>query len=197
MPRARGQPLAPAESGAAVGAAGTRGRGRVYEVLWPGSERAAFRAPAGSARRGIWEGAGGSGASCVIGGTTYADGAANPANACQTCQISFAATSWTTAANGASCGTGQVCSSGTSPDRLLDRRRADRGSGATNSDVTSAPDLQAGLQHPRPPVQQQRRHRSCGNGQIWRFLVAVRPRATWAGRLSRDGQCLNPANSCQ
>ncbi len=49
---------------------------------------------------------------CFISGAFYAEGAANPANACQTCQTSFAVTSWTTAVNGASCGTGQVCSGG-------------------------------------------------------------------------------------
>ncbi len=50
---------------------------------------------------------------CFIAGAFYANAAANPTNACQTCQASFAATSWTTSANGASCGSGQVCSGGT------------------------------------------------------------------------------------
>jgi hypothetical protein len=51
--------------------------------------------------------------SCVIGGTTYANGAANPSNSCQTCQTASELTSWTSSANGANCGTGQVCSGGT------------------------------------------------------------------------------------
>lgn len=49
---------------------------------------------------------------CFVSGTFYATAAANPANGCQTCQPSFATTSWTTGANGASCGTGQVCNAG-------------------------------------------------------------------------------------
>ncbi len=49
---------------------------------------------------------------CFISGAYYANVAANPANACQTCQTAYALTSWTTNANGASCGTGQVCSGG-------------------------------------------------------------------------------------
>lgn len=52
-------------------------------------------------------------AGCFIAGTYYANGAANPTNACQTCQTTFATTAWTASANGASCGTGQVCSGGT------------------------------------------------------------------------------------
>jgi len=52
-------------------------------------------------------------AGCFISGAYYANGAANPANACQTCQTAYALTSWTTSTNGMSCGTGQVCSGGT------------------------------------------------------------------------------------
>jgi alpha-tubulin suppressor-like RCC1 family protein len=52
-------------------------------------------------------------AGCFISGTYYANAAANPANACQICQTTFAATAWTASANGATCGTGQVCSGGT------------------------------------------------------------------------------------
>jgi hypothetical protein len=50
---------------------------------------------------------------CFVSGAYYANAAANPANACQTCQTAYAATSWTTSANGATCGTGQVCNGGT------------------------------------------------------------------------------------
>jgi alpha-tubulin suppressor-like RCC1 family protein len=52
-------------------------------------------------------------AGCFISGAYYANAAANPANACQTCQTTYATTSWTASANGANCGTGQVCSGGT------------------------------------------------------------------------------------
>ena len=50
---------------------------------------------------------------CFISGTFYASAAANPSNACQTCQTAYATTSWTVSANGVTCGTGQVCSGGT------------------------------------------------------------------------------------
>ena len=52
-------------------------------------------------------------AGCFIAGAYYSNGVANPANACQTCQTSFALTSWTTSAAGAGCGPGEVCSGGT------------------------------------------------------------------------------------
>jgi hypothetical protein len=48
-------------------------------------------------------------AACNIGGQTYASGAPDPANACQTCQPSTSTTAWTPLATGASCGAGTVC----------------------------------------------------------------------------------------
>jgi hypothetical protein len=49
---------------------------------------------------------------CVIGGKTYASAELNPANACQSCQLS-SPTAWTTLADGAGCpGSGKYCSSG-------------------------------------------------------------------------------------
>jgi alpha-tubulin suppressor-like RCC1 family protein len=51
-------------------------------------------------------------AGCFISGAYYANGSANPANACQTCRTTYALTSWTTSGNGDSCGTGQVCNGG-------------------------------------------------------------------------------------
>jgi sulfatase modifying factor 1 len=59
--------------------------------------------------------AGSCGPGCFIGGTVYASAAANPANACQSCQPGASTTAWTAnaSANGASCGTGGTCSSGT------------------------------------------------------------------------------------
>ena len=69
---------------------------------------------------------------CFIAGSFYANAAANPTNACQTCQASFAATSWTTGANGASCGSGQVCNGGTCQSGCwIDGALV--GSGATNA----------------------------------------------------------------
>jgi hypothetical protein len=49
---------------------------------------------------------------CYISGAVYASAAANPTNGCQSCQPSASTTVWTTSADGASCGTGQVCRSG-------------------------------------------------------------------------------------
>ena len=49
---------------------------------------------------------------CVIDSTPYAAGAANPANACQTCQPALSGSTWTNASNGTGCGSGQVCSVG-------------------------------------------------------------------------------------
>jgi hypothetical protein len=53
-----------------------------------------------------------SGPACVIGGTTYTGGAANPTNACQSCELGTSATSWSNVANGTTCGTNQVCNDG-------------------------------------------------------------------------------------
>ena len=51
-------------------------------------------------------------AGCVIESTPYASGAANPANACQTCQPAASGSTWTDASNGTVCASGQVCSVG-------------------------------------------------------------------------------------
>jgi hypothetical protein len=53
------------------------------------------------------------GTQCDIGGTVYASGAANPTNACQTCQPGASTSMWTNAANGTSCGSGEVCNAAT------------------------------------------------------------------------------------
>lgn len=54
-----------------------------------------------------------SGPGCMIDGTFYASGSANPLNPCLTCQLAFSASGWTQSANGENCGDGQVCSVGT------------------------------------------------------------------------------------
>jgi alpha-tubulin suppressor-like RCC1 family protein len=136
-------------------------------------------------------GAGGSGASCMIGGTTYADGAANPANACQTCQISFAATSWTTAANGASCGTGQVCSSGTCQTGCW-IGGALIGSGATNSTNVCQICKPASS---TTTWSSNSDGTSCGNGQICDSGSCQA--ACYVGGTVYATGMLNPANSCQ
>jgi hypothetical protein len=52
------------------------------------------------------------GAGCYIGGTVYASAAPNPADACQTCQPGQSTSAWSSAADGVTCGNGQVCASG-------------------------------------------------------------------------------------
>ena len=65
---------------------------------------------AGSGGSGPGGAAGGDG--CFISGTHYANGVANPANACQTCQPGYSTQSWTALSDGSGCGTGLVCSGG-------------------------------------------------------------------------------------
>ncbi len=52
---------------------------------------------------------GDSGAGCVIDGTTYASGATNPTNACESCQPSVGASDWTDATDGIGCSNGDIC----------------------------------------------------------------------------------------
>ncbi len=49
------------------------------------------------------------GTQCDIAGTIYPSGGTNPANACQSCQPGTSTSTWTNAADGASCGAGEVC----------------------------------------------------------------------------------------
>jgi formylglycine-generating enzyme len=51
-------------------------------------------------------------AECSIGGARYIAGAAKPGEACQTCQPSVSAASWSTAADGRPCGAAGVCHGG-------------------------------------------------------------------------------------
>ena len=50
--------------------------------------------------------------SCVIGGTTYASGAANPGNSCQICKPTTSPSGWSNADEGTSCNGGQYCNLG-------------------------------------------------------------------------------------
>lgn len=49
---------------------------------------------------------------CSISGIFYPSSAVSSTNRCQTCQPSSSSTSWTPLGNGASCGSGQICSGG-------------------------------------------------------------------------------------
>jgi hypothetical protein len=51
-------------------------------------------------------------ASCDIAGNVYPSGKLNPGNPCQSCQPAVSTSSWSNVADGTSCGTGLVCSSG-------------------------------------------------------------------------------------
>ena len=53
-----------------------------------------------------------SGPGCVIGGTTYASGTANPTNACQSCQPSVSTSAWNDVTDGTHCGSGGICHTG-------------------------------------------------------------------------------------
>jgi hypothetical protein len=67
----------------------------------------------GKGAGGAGAGTGGSGAdSCAIGAAMFGSGETNPANACLVCDPAASASKWTNAANGSSCGSGKVCSSG-------------------------------------------------------------------------------------
>ncbi|HEY3817732.1 MAG TPA: hypothetical protein VGL81_11200 [Polyangiaceae bacterium] len=50
---------------------------------------------------------------CVIAGTTYESGAADPGNSCQTCQPTVSTSAWSDAADGEACGSGETCKRGT------------------------------------------------------------------------------------
>lgn len=52
------------------------------------------------------------GPACVIGGTGYASGAADPANACQSCQPALSTSSWSDVPDGTACGSGGICHQG-------------------------------------------------------------------------------------
>jgi hypothetical protein len=56
---------------------------------------------------------------CVIGGTLYASGGIDPADACETCQPSTSTSSWTALSDGTSCGTGQVCAGAVCANRCF------------------------------------------------------------------------------
>ncbi|MBX3223373.1 MAG: hypothetical protein KF795_22870 [Labilithrix sp.] len=51
-------------------------------------------------------------AACSIASVPYADGATNPANACQVCKVSASSDTWSTLADGDACGDGRICWAG-------------------------------------------------------------------------------------
>lgn len=85
------------------------------EVCQPGASTSSWTALAEGAGcgAGLVCRAGTCQAGCGIGGASQASGEANPANACEACQPATATTSWTVRADGADCGSGQICHGGT------------------------------------------------------------------------------------
>ncbi len=55
---------------------------------------------------------GDSGLHCIIDGTQYLPGVANPANPCEGCQPATSMSVWSNFADGTSCGSGQICGGG-------------------------------------------------------------------------------------
>jgi len=53
------------------------------------------------------------GTECLIAGKVYASSAANPSDACESCQPGTSTTAWSNAADGTGCGSGEVCRTGT------------------------------------------------------------------------------------
>jgi hypothetical protein len=72
--------------------------------------------------------------SCSISGVTYAAGAANPANACETCVPTASTSGWSNVADGASCGDAATCLAGecTSAQCTVDGTMYPAGPSATN-----------------------------------------------------------------
>jgi hypothetical protein len=85
--------------------------GNPCQTCQPGTSTVAFSNIANGTSCGSGQvcNAGSCGMGCNIGGTVYATGAANPGNACQTCEPGTSTTMWTDSANGTVCGSGEVC----------------------------------------------------------------------------------------
>ncbi len=129
---------------------------------------------------------------CGIGGVYYAPSAANPNNACQSCQPGASTSAWTSASNGTSCGNGQVCAAGAC---------------GTQCDIGDAGIVATGTLNPSNPCQ------SCQPGTsttAWSDLAQGTSCAT--GEICDTGSCVadcyigttlftestaNPSNACQ
>ena len=128
---------------------------------------------------------------CFISGSYYANTAANPLNACQTCQTASATTSWTVGINGTTCGSGQVCSGGTCQSGCW------IGGVLVNSGTTNTANV---CQICKPTSStsgwsNNDNGTSCGNGQIC-GNGACQSGCYVSGSLY-DGGVVNPVNPCQ
>jgi len=100
------------DTGATGGSGGAGGKGADGggDLLGAGGREAgAGGGPADGPRDGVDASTDGGGGGCVIGGASYAEGAHNPANPCEECRAATSRSAWSSLADGASCGTGQVC----------------------------------------------------------------------------------------
>jgi len=103
------------------------------QLCQPGVSTAVWTSVADGASCGPGEicGTGTCGIQCDIGAVIEPSGAANPANACQTCQPTVTAAAWSAVANGTGCGNGQICVAGACGTQC-DIGGAIYGSGAVN-----------------------------------------------------------------
>ncbi len=131
------------------------------------------------------------GAFCEIGGATVAAGAKNPSNSCQTCQNDESTTSWSNLANGASCGAGEICHSGSCAAGCVigDAFFATNAVNPNNPCQVCAPATSTSAWSDATEGQ------SCGNGQICQ-------QGSCGSGCTIDGVdyssgAANPSNSCQ
>ncbi|MGV3622800.1 MAG: hypothetical protein ACO1OB_18420 [Archangium sp.] len=98
-----------------VRAPGAENPANACEVCSPGTSTTMWspRFDGAACGAGLACGAGVCARQCFVGGLFAADGAPNPANACEQCVSATSTTAWTARADGFACGAGQVCSSGT------------------------------------------------------------------------------------
>jgi hypothetical protein len=84
------------------------------EVCAPGISTTAWsmRASGEACGSGLICGSGTCAAQCFINGTLIADNALDPANSCERCIAAQSTTTWSSIADGTSCGAGHVCSTG-------------------------------------------------------------------------------------
>lgn len=160
--------------------------------------------------------------SCSIGGKSFAEGAVNPANTCETCQTAVSKTAWTPLSDGSSCGTTSCtayapcsysndCATNGTQDRTctdhacnagkcLTTTRADPkacsrstdGAACTDDGSACTSDVCAGSSCTHP---KSAAGSSCGSGQICDGNGSCIGGCYISGAFYADG-ALNPTNPC-
>lgn len=131
------------------------------------------------------------GGDCTIGGKTYASGAANPSDACQTCQPALSTSAWSQAPDGTACGSGGICHTGACV------------SGCEIGGVyymTNAPDPNNPCQTCQPAASTSAWSKvadgtACGGGQVCASGLCG-TQCDIAGMVFSSG-AVNPSNPCQ